>query len=96
MCPALTTGLCEAAESAVNPSAWALGPHNRAAVPGQSLNESFIVLPVPGREVAIFNIDIFFTSLQPFNLSYNVSLAVPGILFTQSSCYLLRTVLKEK
>lgn len=37
VCPALTTGLCEAAESAVNPSAWALGPYNRAAVPGQSL-----------------------------------------------------------
>lgn len=83
-------------EWAVNPSAWALSPHNRTAVPGQSLNDSFIVLPVPGREVAIFNIDVFLPPQQPFNLSYNVSLADPRILFMQSSCYLLRTVLKEK
>ena len=72
-------------------------PPQQDCCPWTVFNDSFIVLPVPGKEVAIFNIDVFFLPpQQPFNLSYSVTLADPGVLFVQSSCYLLRTVLKEK
>lgn len=75
------------------PLHWARRPfHESCGIPSL---EKFVRFLCPGKRRYNFQYWRFYLPRQPFKLGFSVSLADYGSIFTQSSCHLLRTFLRE-